>query len=94
MHKLFIALVFFASVTTSLAAVAASSVEVHRYEGAVNEGSYIIKVRDGAQKSGVMNRISSFLGGSTKVTHNWDSRFFNGFAGSSFHLLHLCDART
>jgi len=84
MHKLSLALAFLASVTTSLAAAAASSAEVHRYDGEVNKGSYIVKVRDNAQKSGVMNRIASFLGGNTKVTHDWDSQFFNGFAGSSF----------
>jgi len=84
MHKLFLALCFLASVAASLAAAAASSAEVHKYDGETNKGGYIVKVRDGAQKSGVMNRIASFLGGNTKVTHNWDSRFFNGFAGSSF----------
>jgi len=83
MHKLSLALAFLASVTTSLAAAAASSAEVHRYDGEVNKGSYIVKVRDGAQKSGVINRIASFVGGNTKVTHDWDSQFFNGFAGSS-----------
>ena len=83
MHKLSLVLVFLASATTSLAAAAASSAEVHKYDGEVNKGSYIIKVRDGAQKSSVMNRIASFLGGNTKVTHDWDSQFFNGFAGSS-----------
>jgi len=84
MHKLSLVLGLLASVTPSLAAVAASSAEVHKYEGEVNKGSYIVKVRDGAQKSSVMNRIGSFLDGNTKVTHDWDPGFFNGFAGSSF----------
>lgn len=84
MHKLSLVLGLLASVTSSLAAAAASSVKVHKYDGEVNRGSYIVKLRDGAQKSGVMNRIGNFLGGNTKVTHNWDSEFFNGFAGSSF----------
>ena len=84
MHKLSLALSLLASVTSSLAAAAASSAEIHKYDGDVNEGSYIVKVRDGAQKSGVLNRIASSLGGNTKVTHDWDSQFFNGFAGSSF----------
>ena len=83
MHKLSLFLGLLASVTPSLAAAAASSAEVHRYEGEVNKGSYIVKVRDGAQKSGVMNRIGSLLGGNAKVTHDWGSEFFNGFAGSS-----------
>ena len=85
MHKLSLALTLLASVTSSLAAAAASSAEVHKYDGEVNKGSYIVKVRDGAQKSGVMNRIGSFLGGNARVTHDWDSKFFNGFAGLSFH---------
>jgi hypothetical protein len=86
MHKLSLVLVLglLASVAPSLAAVAASSVEVHQYDGDLNRGSYIVKVRDGAQKSGVMNRITSLLGGDTKVTHDWDPQFFNGFAGSPF----------
>ena len=84
MRSLSLVLGLLASVTPSLAAVAASSAEVHKYDGDVNPGSYIVKVRDGAQKSAVMNRIMGFLGGSTKVTHDWDSQFFNGFAGSSF----------
>jgi len=84
MYKLSLAVGLLASVTASLAAAAASSAEVHRYDGEVNKGSYIIKVRDAAQKSGVMDRVASFLGGNTKVTHDWDPQFFNGFAGSLF----------
>ena len=83
MRRLSLALGLLASVAPSLAAVAASSVVVHKYDGDVNKGSYIVKVRDGAQKSGVMSRITSLLGGNTKVTHDWDSQFFNGFAGPS-----------
>lgn len=86
MHKLSLVLGLLASVTPSLAAAAASLAEVHNYDGELNKGSYIIKVRDGAQKSGVMDRIGSFLGGNTGVTHDWDPEFFNGFAGSSFCL--------
>ena len=84
MHKLFLVLSLLASVTPSLAAAAAPSAQVHKYEGEVNKGSYIVKVRDGAQKSSVLDRIGGFLGGNTKVTHDWDSNFFNGFAGSLF----------
>jgi len=86
MHKLFLVLGLLASVAPSLAAVAASSVEVHRYDGEVNRGSYIVKVRDGARKSDVLHRIGSFLVEDSKVTHDWNSQFFNGFAGSSFRL--------
>ena len=85
MYKLSILLGLLASVTPSLAAAAASSAEVHRYGGEVNKGSYIVKLRDGAQKTAVMSRIGSFLDGNTKITHDWNPSFFNGFAGSSFH---------
>lgn len=85
MYKLSILLGLLASVTPSLAAAAASSADVHRYDGEVNEGSYIVKLRDGAQKSTVLSRIGSFLGGNTRITHEWDPNFFNGFAGSSTH---------
>ena len=84
MYKLFLVLCLLVSVTPSLAAATASSVEVYKFDGKVNKGSYIVKIRDGAQKSGVLDRIGSFLGGNTKVTHNWGSSFFNGFAGPSF----------
>ena len=84
MYKLSLVLGLFASAAPSLAAAAASSVEVHRYDGPVNRGSYIVKVRDGASKSGVLDRIGTLLRGNTKVTHDWDSEFFNGFAGSLF----------
>ena len=84
MYKLFLVFGLLASVNPSLAAATASSAEVHKYAGEVNKGSYIVKVRDGAQKSGVLDRIGSFLGGNAKVTHDWDPSFFNGFAGSSF----------
>ena len=93
MHKLSLVLGLLASVTPSFAAATTSSVEVHKYDGEVNKGSYIVKVRDGVQKSGVLNRIGSSLGGNTKVTHDWDSNFFNGFAGSSFRP-HACDTRS
>lgn len=85
MYKLSILLGLLASVAPSLAAAAASSADVHRYDGEVNKGSYIVKLRDGAQKSAVMSRIGSFLGGNTRITHDWTPNFFNGFAGSSFH---------
>jgi cerevisin len=85
MHKLFLVLGLLASVTPSLTAATASSADVYKYDGEVNKGSYIVKVRDGAQKTGVLGRIGSFLGGNSRVTHDWDSNFFNGFAGSSFH---------
>ena len=83
MHKLSLALCLLASVIPSLAAVPASSVVVQKYDGDVNEGSYIVKVRDGAQKSTVLSGIASMLGGDNKVTHDWDS--LNSFAGEPFH---------
>ncbi|KAF9651864.1 serine protease [Thelephora ganbajun] len=81
MHKLSLVLGLLASVTPSLAAVATPFVEVQKYDGEVNKGSYIVRVRDGVPKSGVISRIGNLLDGDTKVTHDWDPEFFNGFAG-------------
>jgi hypothetical protein len=85
MHKLSLALCLLASVIPSLAAVPTSSVVVQKYDGDVNEGVYIVKVRDGAQKATVLSGIASLLGGDNKVTHDWDPEFLNAFAGEPFH---------
>ena len=54
---------------------------MHKFDGPVNQGSYIVKVRDGVDKTGVLSLIGSLTGGDTKVTHNWNPEFFNAFAG-------------
>lgn len=82
MHKLSLFLGVLASVTTSLAAVPIPQVQMYKYDGPVNQGSYIVKVRDGVDKAGVMTLIGSLTGGSAKVTHNWNAGFYNAFAGS------------
>ena len=83
MHSLPIFLGLLASVTSSLAAVPIPQVPMHKFDGPVNQGSYIVKVRDGVDKTGVLSLIGSLTGGDTKVTHNWNSEFFNAFAGFS-----------
>lgn len=84
MHRLSLFIGLLASVSFSFAAVTKRSVEVHKYDGPVNEGSYIVKVRDGADKAGVLSLVESLTSGDAGVlTHEWNSKFFNGFAGLS-----------
>lgn len=82
MHSLSLFLGLLASVASSLAAVPIPQVQLHKYDGPVNPGSYIVKVRDGADKTGVLSIIGSLTGDDAKVTHNWNPDFFNAFAGS------------
>lgn len=81
MHSLALFLGLLASVTPSLAAVPIPHVEMYKYDGPVNKGSYIVKVRDGADKTGVLSLIGSLTGGNAKLTHNWSPDYYNAFAG-------------
>jgi hypothetical protein len=84
MHSLSLFLGLLASITPSLAAVPIPHVQMYKYDGLVNKGSYIVKVRDGADKTGVLDLIGSLTGEDTKVTHNWNPNFYNAFAGLQF----------
>lgn len=82
MHSLFLLLGLLVSVTPSFAAVPIPQVQMYKYDGPVNKGSYIVKVRDGVDKTGVLSLIGSLTGETPKVTHDWNSDFYNAFAGS------------
>jgi hypothetical protein len=85
MHSLSLFLGLLTSATLSYAAVTIPSVKTYTYDGPVNPGSHIVKVRDDVPKDGVLSLVTSLAGGNTQVTHNWDSAFFNGFAGLLLH---------
>ena len=82
MHTLSLFLSLVTSATFSFAAVTTPSVQVYQYDGPVNEGSYIVKMLEDADKTSVLSMITSLSGGDT-VTHDWSPEFFNGFAGLS-----------
>ena len=81
MHSLSLLLGLLASVTSSLTAVPIPQVQMYKYDGPVNHGSYIVKVRDGVDKTGVLSLIESLTGADDKVTHDWNPNFYNAFAG-------------
>ena len=81
MHSLSLFLGLLVSVTPSLAAVPIPHVQMYKHNGPVNQGSYIVKVRDGVDKTGVLNLIESLTGGDAKVTHDWSPDYYNAFAG-------------
>lgn len=73
------------SVTSSLAAaVPPVNVPMHKYNGNVNQGTYFVRVRDGADKTGIVSLVEGVMG--TAVAHNWNAEFINAFASMSSYL--------
>jgi hypothetical protein len=56
---------------------------VDKFDGEVIENSYIVKVKDGSNKDGVMGIIAD----PTMITYTYDSGFMNAFTGSSLRPL-------
>jgi hypothetical protein len=79
MHRLSLFIGLLASVTLSFAGVIPRSIEVDKFDGEVNENSYIVKVKDGANKDGVMGVIAD----PAMITHTYDPEFMNAFTGLS-----------
>lgn len=75
---------FLAALASVLPAVfAAPTTPVHdiqTYNGPKKGGSYIITLKDGADKAAHLDWLAKHPSVS-EVTHNWDSAFYNGFAG-------------
>ena len=83
MHRLSLFLSLLTSATLSFAAAtpAPPSAPLYKFDGPVNQGVYIVKCFDGADQNPVLSLISSLTGGPTGVKSQWDSSYFNGFAG-------------
>jgi len=85
MHYLSLFFGLIAFITPSLAAAVPSvNVPIYKYDGDVNQGSYIVKIHDGVDKTGIVSAVESVMG--TAVTHNWNAQFLNAFAGMSSYL--------
>lgn len=68
------------SLLSSVFAAPSGLSPVRTFSGERNHGSYIVKYKDGAKWKAEVNA----LGIGENVTHGqWDSSFFNGFAGES-----------
>ena len=82
MHSLSLFFGLLASITPSLAAAVQSvNVPMYKYDGDVNQGTYIVKVRNGVDKTGIVSAVEGVMG--TTVSHNWNAQFLNAFAGMS-----------
>ncbi|KAF9787161.1 serine protease [Thelephora terrestris] len=77
MHSLSLFFGLLASITSSLAAPAPPSAPLYKYDGPVNQGGYIVKLVDGADKVSVLSLVGDIILG-----HDWDPKFFNGFAAN------------
>lgn len=49
--------------------------KVHKYNGKVKIGSYVVTLKPGVDKESLVSELGS------SVTHNWDAALVNGFAG-------------
>lgn len=68
-----------ALITPSLAvAVPRSDVPVYKYGGDLNQDTYIVKIRNGADKGLIVDLLKALFG--ITVAHNWNEQFFNAFA--------------
>lgn len=86
MHRQSLFFSLLALVTLSFAAVIPRSAEVYEYEGDVNKGRYIVKLRDNAQQGVIVNLIEGLLDGIQNALVTFNPAFFNGLAGSSLLL--------
>lgn len=84
MHRLSLFFGLLASIIPSLAAPTPTA-PLHTYDGPVKQGSYIVKVRDGVDKTGLLGILGSLIGANT-VSHQWNTDFYNAFAGLSIRL--------
>lgn len=79
MHYLSLFFGLLVAVTPSLAAaVPPVNVPIYKYHGRANEGRYIVKVRNGVDKTGIVSAVEDVTG--TTVEHDWNAQFFNAFA--------------
>ena len=88
MHSLSLFFGLLASITPSLAAaVPPVNVPMHKYDGNVNKGTYVVKVRNEVDKTGVVSLVEGVMG--TAVSYNWNAQFLNAFAGVSSRMYDL-----
>ena len=76
----------FASITSSLAAATppSPSAPLYKYDGQVNQGSYIVKLKDGTPQSTLLSFLTALFGaGSLPVTRQYSPEFYNAFSGLS-----------
>lgn len=72
------------------AAPAGNLVSIQKFDGETT-GRYIVTLKDGADKGKAFDSVSAFTAsGSSNITHEWDSSFFNGFAGKFVHSSASC----
>ena len=83
MHRLSLFLSLLVSVVPSLAAPTPSA-PLYTYDGPVKEGGYIVKLQDGADPTGVLGLLED-LADTNTVSQQWNSEFYNAFAGLSTH---------
>lgn len=81
MHRLSLFFGLLASIIPSLAAPTPFA-PLYKCDGPVAKGRYIVKVRIGIEVSLVLGVLGNLPGANT-VSHQWDSDFYNAFAGLS-----------
>lgn len=80
---------FFAAVFASLAVLAAPIfgapttplISVNKYAGAVNKGSFIVKLKDNVSKDAHLDWLSQHAGADAITHRDWRTDIVNGFAG-------------
>ena len=81
----FVSISFALLATSVLSAPTTALAEVEKFDGQVQEGSYIVKLKSNVTKQHHLDWLSQHLG-SDQVTHSeWQKDLFNGFAGKSRH---------
>ncbi|KAG8936603.1 subtilisin-like serine protease [Tulasnella sp. 418] len=54
---------------------------VEKIEGQKNDGSYIVKLKDGASKISAMDYLKNHLDDQSSITYDYNSSYFNAFSG-------------
>lgn len=84
---------FFTALASVLPAVFAAPAtlvhDIQTFKGPKKSGSFIIKLKDDVDKTSHLEWLANHPSASTVTHGEWNSSFFNGFAGALRHFVYF-----